>query len=233
MPICKTCHKDKPETEFHTTGKNKTLKKECKECINEKRRLKRKQDPETAKALDRARYLKDREKRLLTSNNYRNKNSEKIKKRKQEYRAKNKEQLAIKHKNYYKENKAALLEKQKLYYQQHKTEIANYKKQYNKTEKGRCSIKNGRHAYRSRKLSTCDCTITAKTLAELMVLQQYCCFYCNTPLDLKDRNTHLDHYMPLSKGGAHSISNVVWSCAACNLTKNNKLPIKDSNDTSI
>ncbi len=233
MPICKTCHKDKPETEFHTTGKNKTLKKECKECINEKRRLKRKQDPETAKALDRARYLKDREKRLLTSNNYRNKNSEKIKKRKQEYRAKKKEQLAIKHKNYYKENKAALLEKQKLYYQQHKTEIANYKKQYNKTEKGRCSIKNGRHAYRSRKLSTCDCTITAKALAELMVLQQYCCFYCNTPLDLKDRNTHLDHYIPLSKGGAHSISNVVWSCAACNLTKNNKLPIKDSNDTSI
>ena len=55
----------------------------------------------------------------------------------------------------------------------------------------------------------------------------------DTPLDLKDRNTHLDHYMPLSKGGAHSISNVVWSCAACNLTKNNKLPIKDSNDTSV
>ena len=233
MPICKTCNKDKLEVEFPTTGKNRTLKKECKECVNEKRKLKRKQNQQAVRALDKARYLKDKEKRLAAGNKYRNENSEKIKQKKQEYRIKNKEVLSDKHKKYYKENKEILLEKQKLYYQQHKIKITNYKKHYNSTEKGKYNIKNGRHTYRSRKTSTCDNTVTTKALTELMVRQQYCCFYCGTALDPKDRNTHLDHYVPLSKGGTHSISNVVWSCATCNLTKNNKLPTKDLNDTNI
>ena len=201
MPICKTCNKDKLEIEFHTTGKNRTLKKECKECVNEKRKLKRKQNQQAVRALDKARYLKDKEKRLAAGNKYRNENSEKIKQKKQEYRIKNKDVLADKHKKYYKENKEILLEKQKLYYQQHKIKITNYKKHYNSTEKGKYNTKNGRHTYRSRKTSTCDNTVTPKALTELMVRQQYCCFYCGTTLDPKNRNTHLDHYVPLSKGG--------------------------------
>jgi len=33
---------------------------------------------------------------------------------------------------------------------------------------------------------------------------------------------HLDHILPISKGGTDSLDNLVWSCAACNLERNNK-----------
>ena len=33
---------------------------------------------------------------------------------------------------------------------------------------------------------------------------------------------HLDHKIPLSRGGAHSMVNVQTACAACNLSKHSK-----------
>ena len=41
-------------------------------------------------------------------------------------------------------------------------------------------------------------------------------------IDKKDY--HIDHIMPLSKGGRHTISNLVVSCPTCNLQKNAKDP---------
>ncbi|MEU3565127.1 HNH endonuclease signature motif containing protein [Kitasatospora sp. NPDC006786] len=44
------------------------------------------------------------------------------------------------------------------------------------------------------------------------------CFYCDGPFE------HLDHFIPISKGGPHSIDNLVPSCADCNLHKSDKMP---------
>jgi 5-methylcytosine-specific restriction endonuclease McrA len=43
------------------------------------------------------------------------------------------------------------------------------------------------------------------------------CVYCGGPYE------HLDHVVPLSRGGAHSLDNLVPSCAHCNLTKSKKI----------
>lgn len=43
------------------------------------------------------------------------------------------------------------------------------------------------------------------------------CAYCGAPGDL-----HMDHIVPLSRGGRHSIGNVVPACQRCNLSKHNK-----------
>jgi 5-methylcytosine-specific restriction endonuclease McrA len=42
------------------------------------------------------------------------------------------------------------------------------------------------------------------------------CFYCGATA------SHLDHVIPLSRGGTHSKGNLVSSCSQCNLSKNNK-----------
>lgn len=48
----------------------------------------------------------------------------------------------------------------------------------------------------------------------------YQCFYCGTAVDpLKRRALHIDHVVPLSRGGAHAVENLVCSCAGCNLSK--------------
>lgn len=41
----------------------------------------------------------------------------------------------------------------------------------------------------------------------------YACVYCDGPYE------HADHVVPLALGGAHSIENLVPSCADCNLAK--------------
>jgi 5-methylcytosine-specific restriction endonuclease McrA len=48
------------------------------------------------------------------------------------------------------------------------------------------------------------------------------CHWCETILEPKD--CHADHVIPLSKGGAHDLGNLVVSCATCNCLKGAKMP---------
>ncbi|MNE43272.1 HNH endonuclease [compost metagenome] len=47
------------------------------------------------------------------------------------------------------------------------------------------------------------------------------CYWCGKK---KLKKYHVDHYQPLSKGGAHTVSNLVIACPRCNLTKSAKDP---------
>lgn len=53
--------------------------------------------------------------------------------------------------------------------------------------------------------------------------QKKICYWCNVSCN---QNYHIDHYEPLSKGGKHTVDNLVIACPACNLTKNAKDPYK-------
>lgn len=45
------------------------------------------------------------------------------------------------------------------------------------------------------------------------------CFYCGVLAP----QGHVDHVIPLSRGGAQSVGNTVWSCGPCNLGKGSLL----------
>jgi len=47
----------------------------------------------------------------------------------------------------------------------------------------------------------------------------YCCAYCGEKKPLTQ-----DHIIPLSRGGAHSTSNIVPACSSCNSRKNKRTP---------
>lgn len=47
------------------------------------------------------------------------------------------------------------------------------------------------------------------------------CYWCGCKCPKK---WHLDHYVPMSKGGLHAISNLVISCGPCNFRKSAKDP---------
>ena len=64
-----------------------------------------------------------------------------------------------------------------------------------------------------------DKTITNGSLAVLFEKQKGVCPICGL---LFQGRPQLDHKLPLSKGGAHSINNVQFTHAFCNLSKNNK-----------
>jgi 5-methylcytosine-specific restriction endonuclease McrA len=46
--------------------------------------------------------------------------------------------------------------------------------------------------------------------------QGYRCAYCGA----KPKRLEIDHITPLSRGGAHSLANIVAACRTCNARKN-------------
>ena len=54
--------------------------------------------------------------------------------------------------------------------------------------------------------------------------KRFKCFYCGKIKVAKRRICHLEHLIPLSRGGLHTAHNIVLACAKCNLTKGRKLP---------
>lgn len=69
------------------------------------------------------------------------------------------------------------------------------------------------HNRRARLLSASKHKVTHKELARLLAKP---CLYCDKPSDT------IDHIVPLSRGGLHSIGNLVGACSKCNKSKNNK-----------
>ena len=59
-------------------------------------------------------------------------------------------------------------------------------------------------------------------LVRLMNRQRGLCYYCGEKLVTK----HLEHVVPLSRGGRHTIGNVVYACARCNLSKGTKFLVE-------
>jgi 5-methylcytosine-specific restriction endonuclease McrA len=55
------------------------------------------------------------------------------------------------------------------------------------------------------------------TTKEIIKLKQQPCFYCNSKNKIE-----IDHRVPVSRGGAHSIGNLVAACILCNRSKNSK-----------
>jgi len=53
----------------------------------------------------------------------------------------------------------------------------------------------------------------------LSCVQDKMCFYCSVSIE---ENSHLDHKLPLSRGGKHTWSNLCLACPSCNLRKHTK-----------
>jgi 5-methylcytosine-specific restriction endonuclease McrA len=67
--------------------------------------------------------------------------------------------------------------------------------------------------------------------AALLKAQQHCCFYCSIRLTISEvtgsphpEEATIDHFIPLSRGGARGWSNRVLSCKPCNGGKGDRMP---------
>ena len=164
-------------------------------------------------------------------------------KKKYLYRERNRELLSEKQKLYYRDNKDSIMKYRrdnaekirndwKAYYNANEERLKSATRVYFKTDKGRLVDINCKSKRRKLKLATMDGSIPQNIsfpltpeLQELLEEQKYKCKYCETKIHHKLRNIHLDHIHPLSKGGTHSLDNVQWLCATCNLTKSDKLHV--------
>lgn len=63
-------------------------------------------------------------------------------------------------------------------------------------------------------------TLTAKDVQQQYKAQKGKCYWCGKKLE----KYHIDHIVPVSRGGSNEPSNVVLACPTCNHRKSSKLP---------
>ena len=95
---------------------------------------------------------------------------------------------------------------------EHRIEIERRSRAKNK-EKHRAS-KNARQQVRNRLLGGSKFTILDK---ELKRLYREPCYICGST-----ENQSIDHIIPLSKGGNHSVGNLMTLCRSCNCSKHGR-----------
>lgn len=78
-------------------------------------------------------------------------------------------------------------------------------------------------AYKHRRRAIERAGISGPEQARWTLAQVKICHWCG--IDCAER-FHIDHYMPLSKGGAHEITNLVIACPPCNMSKQAKDPVQ-------
>jgi hypothetical protein len=78
----------------------------------------------------------------------------------------------------------------------------------------------GSHAHRAAAYGV-SCVLSSSELKAWFAEQEKRCFWCG----VSEADWHIDHFMPMSKGGPHHPDNLVISCAKCNLSKNASDPI--------
>lgn len=161
------------------------------------------------------------------------KRDEYIKKSALRYAA-NKDQIATENKKYRQNHQHAVLERKKNYRQNNKEKIARSEKEYYEKNKEyvleRCrkySLANPHvavNAFARRRSRIGEDKLSTGIFTKLFDMQSGKCNGCQTPLGSIRRKIHIDHIMPLARGGRNIDENVQLLCARCNQTKSAKHP---------
>lgn len=194
LKFCNKCSQEKTINDFYADKRSKDgLQSKCISCELQYR----KNNAERIKARKRE---------------YNNKNKEKNRQYFKEYRKNNKDKISIFQKNYQLEN-AEKIKKQRFEYREnHRQELRQKTKEYKKANPH--IVNNYILSRKARKKLNGVFYISAKELQKLYLSD---CFYCGD-----NENIQIDHVVPISKGGTHSIGNLVPACAECNLSKRDK-----------
>jgi 5-methylcytosine-specific restriction endonuclease McrA len=202
LKICSKCKELKSLNRFSKRLHSKDgLQAQCKECQKKYANDYRRNNPEKTKAIQQKYRSTNPEKIRANTKKWAMSNSIKIKTNAANYRAENKEKIKSSKQKYRSSNPD-------------KVNASNRKWLAKNPEKN----KNYANKRRTKKLNNGVFKITSKELKKLYLLP---CIYCGS-LD----SIEMDHVIPISRGGRHSIGNIVPACRKCNASKSDKFLIE-------
>lgn len=233
IKYCSKCGMGKPNTEeyYSLRSDTKKLNTQCKICKSKKRQ---------------EHYIANKEHALKLNKEWKAVNKERIKSVHIEYYSVNRDSIREKNRISYYETIEYQKERGLNYRSNHKKQLSLVRKKrhtlckhkenvqasqwyVNNKEKhlndGRIwrknnpeSVRSLMEAYRSRKMAAGG-TFRKRDVIRLFNRQLGLCIYCNEVLP---NNYHIDHVVPLSRGGNNYCGNIALACPSCNSSKGNK-----------
>lgn len=129
---------------------------------------------------------------------------------------------------YYKKNRARVLERSRKYHERNRERgVENAKRWSAENPERRREISNN---YKVRRRSVESEGMTTAEVAAWKRGREKTCHYCGVDCE---ESYHVDHFIPLSRGGAHAVGNLVIACPPCNQRKSSKMPWEFEADGEI
>lgn len=201
--VCCSCSQNLPLDQF---TKNKAKRdghnSQCKPCLKEYSAKWRAENAEYLKKAKSDYYQQNQERELAKMATYRDANRDKINAWHKEYREANPELFKTKKSKYYEKNKDRLKPQYKAYRDAHP--------EYSRMS---CHKRKGR-------LRNAPGTYSRKQFLEKVAYHGSRCYLCKKSLTVKE--LHMEHRIPISRGGSNWPANLAPACAPCNLAKGNK-----------
>jgi 5-methylcytosine-specific restriction endonuclease McrA len=245
MKPCSRCGIVKPFTDFYSQQKSKIgYSSRCRQCQkeirkpaseqklymedwrkNNKEEIKKKkkdyylQNAEHIKAKSAANFEKNKERRLQYSKARYLAKKDEIQVYKQEYYVKNLPLIRQQRLEYWKQNRDRLNEAQREYKQANPDRVREIRREWNrKNPEAVRTHDNKKRAMRLRAPGK----FTKDDVKKLLALQKYTCVICRSKLT----KYHVDHKIPLARGGSNDPENLQILCPPCNQSKGAKDPIE-------
>ena len=204
MKRCAKCAQLKSRTEFHKNRRAKDgLYAYCKSC---------------SRAAARAWQLSNYDRSLAAARAYKRDNRESVFRRWKEYREREATRVKEWKDNWNKAHPDYERSKTKRRRQEDPDRWREYQLAYARRHKDLINSKT--RTYRARKRNA-EGSHSAEDIAEIRRLQAGECFWCGIPIS---GTGHVDHLIPLSRGGRNSPENLVLSCGRCNQSKGDRMP---------
>lgn len=232
--VCSRCGEDKPLSEYHKCQAAKDGHGyACKECARaaarESMQKYRENNRESVRAYQRQ-YRRENIDRILErerASRERNKPARNASLRERyatddEYREACKAQARV----YYHDNRDKCLAKNKRWVAENREHVreSHRARHQRYVERHRDKLRNRWRVYshhRRAMLREAEGTHTPEDIQLIGDRQGWRCWWCQA--DCAD-DYHVDHRVPISKGGSNGPENLVVSCPACNVRKSDKLP---------
>lgn len=172
-------------------------------------------------------YKRNRTRIRAKQKQYYRKNAHKVRERGIKYRNQNKEKLAQKNKDWNERNRDCPEYKRKRTIGARRTYLKSKKKTLARHKRWRANNRALVAFYRmKRRAMEAGATINLAQIKEFIKQvrskEELQCSYCLKVTPIK--RIHIDHIIPLCKGGAHSVENLCVSCKKCNLQKGRQTP---------
>lgn len=237
---CSKCGRELPATRdfFGARSDSKDrLRGACLVCEKQRVAEFRHRDPERAREISRRSYEKNREKESLRKKLYTENNYEKERERAARYRREHGDAVRETSRRYYwktKEQRREHRRKQQAEYRERNRDELK-RRQAEWRERNREQLREtyyrdyhdnpdrarvGKAVRRARELAVGG-SFSAQDVRDMYSGQRGRCWWCGKPVG---RAYHVDHRIPLARGGSNAPDNLCISCPKCNRVKGAKMP---------